>query len=371
MAHVLVVVHADNRTTGGKEQQGFKEGVGHHMEHGHGVGRRAQRHGHIAELRQGGIGHHALDVVLNCAEKAHKQRGNRADDHDDAQGGAAQFVNRRHARHHKQTGGNHGCRVNQRGNRRRAFHRVGQPHVQRELGGFTHRADKQQQAGYGNQRPLHARNQLDGGVLHLRQIGEHVGVAQAAAEISQHQRDAQHKAEVADAVDQKRFQIGKSGRRFFEIETDQQIRHQAHRFPAEEKLDEVVGHNQHQHAECKQGDIAEKALVADCFVVHIADGVDMHHQRHAGDHRHHHRRHRIDQKADREINAAHCQPGIDVFVKLGARAVDKAPKHPAGQHGRHRHAEYCYRMRPRAADFIAEQPRQQRARQRQKGDGEV
>ena len=82
MAHVLVVVHADDGATGGEKQQGFKEGVGHHMEHGHRVGRRAERHGHITKLRQGGIGHHAFDVVLNRAEKAHKQRGNRADYHD-------------------------------------------------------------------------------------------------------------------------------------------------------------------------------------------------------------------------------------------------------------------------------------------------
>ena len=34
VAHVLVVVHADDNRTCGQEQQGFKEGVRHHMEHG-------------------------------------------------------------------------------------------------------------------------------------------------------------------------------------------------------------------------------------------------------------------------------------------------------------------------------------------------
>ena len=119
--------------------------------------------------------------------------------------------------------------------------------MQRKLRGFTHRADKQQQAGNGNQVGAQKRD-----VLHVRQIGEHVRIAQAATEIRQHQTNAEHKAEVAHAVHQKGFQVGENGAVAFEIETNQQIRHQADSFPAEEELDEVVGHNQHQHAEGKQ-----------------------------------------------------------------------------------------------------------------------
>ena len=119
--------------------------------------------------------------------------------------------------------------------------------MQRELRGFTHCADKQQQAGDSNQVSAQKRY-----VLHVRQIGKHVRIAQAAAEIRQHQTDAEHKAEVAHAVHQKGFQVGENGAVAFEIETNQQIRHQTYCFPAEEELDEVVGHNQHQHAEGKQ-----------------------------------------------------------------------------------------------------------------------
>ena len=129
MAHILVVVHTDNRATCSQEQQGFKESVGHHMEHRHGIGRRAQSHGHIAQLRQGRIRNHTFDVVLNHAQETHKQGSNRTDYHDDRQGSAAHLINRRHTRYHEQTGGNHGCGVNQRGNRCRAFHRIRQPNV--------------------------------------------------------------------------------------------------------------------------------------------------------------------------------------------------------------------------------------------------
>ena len=144
MAHILVVVHTDNRATCGQEQQGFKESVGHHMEHRHGISRRTQSHSHIAQLRQGGIRNHTFDVVLNYAQETHKQGSNRTDYHDDRQRSAAHLINRRHTRYHEQTGGNHGCGMNQCRNRGRAFHRIRQPNVQRELCGFTHRTDKQE-----------------------------------------------------------------------------------------------------------------------------------------------------------------------------------------------------------------------------------
>ena len=365
------MVHTDNRATCGQEQQGFKESVGHHMEHRHGIGRRTQSHSHVAQLRQGGIRNHTFDVVLNHAQETHKQGSNRTDYHDDRQGSAAHLINRRHTRYHEQTGGNHGCGVNQCRNRGRTFHRIRQPNVQRELRRFTHRTDKQEQTGYGNQRPFHTGEQLDSGRLNIRQISEYILIAQAAAEIGKHQADTEQKSEVTDTVDQKGFQVGKNRARTFEIETDQEIRHQAHSLPAEEELDEVVAHNQHQHAESKQRNIAEEALVADFFIVHIADGVDMHHQRHAGDHDHHHRRHRIDQEADGEIQAAHCQPGIDVLVKLGTAAIEESPQYISRQHGRHRHTEYCYGMRTGTSDFVAEQTRNQRACQRYKGNYQI
>ena len=42
-------------------------------------------------------------------------------------------------------------------------------------------------------------------------------------------------------------------------EADEQIGHQADRFPAEEQLQEVVRHHQHQHREREQRDVAEEA----------------------------------------------------------------------------------------------------------------
>ena len=60
----------DDHRAGAEEQQRLEERVRHQVEDRRRVGRRAERHGHVAELRQRRIGDHALDVVLHDAEEA-------------------------------------------------------------------------------------------------------------------------------------------------------------------------------------------------------------------------------------------------------------------------------------------------------------
>jgi hypothetical protein len=52
--------------------------------------------------------------------------------------------------------------------------------------------------------------------------------------------DAQHEAEVADAVDDEGLDRGGIGRGLLVPEADQQVGREAHAFPAEEHLQEVV-----------------------------------------------------------------------------------------------------------------------------------
>ncbi len=73
------------------------------------------------------------------------------------------------------------------------------------------------------------------GVSQHAGLREHLRVVQGA-EHPQHAGDAQQEAEVTDAVDQERLHVGEDRGRALEPEADQQVRHQAHRFPAEEQL---------------------------------------------------------------------------------------------------------------------------------------
>jgi hypothetical protein len=162
--------------------------------------------------------------------------------------------------------------------------------------------------------------QLGAGEAQLGQLfglGEGLAVVQRAG-IGSDQADAEDEAEVAHAVDQEGLHVGEDGGRPVEPEADQQIRHQAHGFPAEEQLQHVVAHDEHQHGEGEQRDVREEAVVALVFV-HVADGVDVHHQRHEGHDAHHHRGEAVDQEADLHLQAADHHPGVEGFVE--ARTV--------------------------------------------------
>ena len=131
--NVLVVMQTHDDRASSQEQQRFKEGVGHEVEHRHRIGRRAQGHCHIAQLRQRGIRHHALDVVLDDAQEAHEQGGDGTNDQNKVERGVRQLINGRHARHHENACSHHGGGVNQGRDGCGAFHGVGQPHMQRKL----------------------------------------------------------------------------------------------------------------------------------------------------------------------------------------------------------------------------------------------
>ena len=51
LTNVLLVVHRDDDRSGGKEQQRLEERVSHQVKDRRAVGRRSERHGHVAELR--------------------------------------------------------------------------------------------------------------------------------------------------------------------------------------------------------------------------------------------------------------------------------------------------------------------------------
>src|SRR5680860_421380 len=220
--------------------------------------------------------------------------------------------------------------------------------MQRHLRGFTHRADEQKNTNDRHQRPFGARQHGNGLACDGRRLREYRGVIQAAGG-GHDRRDAQYKAEVADPVNQKRLQV-RADRALARVpETDQQVRHQPHRFPAEKQLQKIVAHHQHQHGEGKERDVAEKALITG-IVVHVADGVHMHHQRHEGDDRHHQHGQIVDEKADLETDAVRDHPGVDRFV-IRRRAVDGVlPERPQRQQERQSDSAGRYRMRTGPAD---------------------
>ena len=128
---------------GRQEQQRLEERVRDQMENRGDVRADAAREKHEAELRDGGIRQHTLDVGLDQADRGRKQRGGGADHADQQQCVRRHVVDRMVPHHHIDAGGHHGGRMDQRADRCRAFHGIRQPGVQGKLRGLADGADQE------------------------------------------------------------------------------------------------------------------------------------------------------------------------------------------------------------------------------------
>ena len=239
--------------------------------------------------------------------------------------------------------------------------------MQRELRTLAHRAYEEAYADHGHQQPGRSADHLDGLSRNRRRLGKHRVVVERA-EVREHEADAEDEAEVSHAVDQERLHVRVDGRGTRVPEPDQQVGHEADRLPAEEKLQEVVRHHQHQHREGEERDIGEEPLVAR-VLGHVADGVDVDHQRHEGHHDHHDRREAVDQESDLQPRFAAGDPGVDAAV-VGVSGPDVGEDHAGGEE-RHQHRQDGQGVRAHAPHRAAEQAGNDRARQGREGHYEV
>jgi hypothetical protein len=82
-ANVLLLVAAVDDGACAQEEQRLEEGMRDEMEHADGDAADAEAHHHVAELRDGGVGEDALDVVLRDGDERAEERRERADPGDD------------------------------------------------------------------------------------------------------------------------------------------------------------------------------------------------------------------------------------------------------------------------------------------------
>ena len=77
------MVKADNDRAGRKKQERFEKRVREKMKHGRFIRNEPDRHEHVTELRDGGIGEDPFDVGLLCRDQRAEQRGDCSDPRDD------------------------------------------------------------------------------------------------------------------------------------------------------------------------------------------------------------------------------------------------------------------------------------------------
>ena len=122
------------------------------------------------------------------------------------------------------------------------------------------------------------------------------------------QEDAEDEAPVADAVGDERLLAGVRRALLLVPVADQQVRAEAHAFPAHEHHQEVVSQDEHEHEEAEQVQVAEEARDAAARLVgHVGRRVDVDQRADAGDDEDHHPGQRIEPEAPRSPGTGRCR----------------------------------------------------------------
>ena len=224
--------------------------------------------------------------------------------------------------------------MNQRAHRRRAFHGVRQPGVQRELAALAGRAGEQAEA-QPKQRAAGYYSGASGGDGNgrLPNVGYVEGVEALGGKIvglEEKIDDCQQKADVADACNDECFLCRRRRRWAVVPETDEQIRRQPHQLPEDVHLHYVGGQHQPDHRGAEQGHIG--VVPGETFVaVHVTQGINLNHQADARHHYQHHVGQRVQQQAHLYGRArSEAQPQVRSEV-IGGRA-GRRPQQPQRQH---------------------------------------
>ena len=182
--------------------------------------------------------------------------------------------------------------------------------------------------------------------------------------------DTDEETQVGEARDDEGLLRGSHGLLLRIVEADQQVGADAHQLPEEVHLEDVGRHDQPDHAhreERQKGVVTLEALLT----LHVAQRVDVDHERHRGDHHEHHHRDRVEQNAQVDVqrtadgqphgvpgdqrrkHARGIAPGREVFE---SRPI--AQQRHDGQHGR------AHGARRRGTHFHARKPQHEETRQR-------
>ena len=139
------------------------------------------------------------------------------------------------------------------------------------------------------------------------------------SEIPGDEEHAENESGVADAVDDESFVSGVAGGFAVEIETDQQIRAQAHAFPADEHEHIIVRQDERQHGEHEEVEVSEEAVVA-AFMRHVSGGVNVDQHADAGDEEQPDAGERVEQKSGIGLERSLSAVVSDVIEMAGVGA---------------------------------------------------
>ena len=302
-AHPLQVgllVHPVHHRAGAEEHQGLVERVGDEHEHRARVEAHARGHEHEPELADRGVRENPLDVVLGEGAGRGEQRRDEPHDQHHGERDARRLEEWRAPDDQVDARGHHRRGVDQRGDGRRAGHRIREPDVERHLRGLPDRAREQKER---DRRRGVLRDLAGLSAQHLREVER--------AELRHDQREADQHRGVADPGRDERLLRRARVLGLLEPEPDQQVRAKPDALPAHIQKEVVVRQDQQEHEEHEEVQVGEEAAVPR-IAVHIADRVHVDQQPDAGDDQDHRCRQHVQrrstptEKLPTEIQSKRC-----------------------------------------------------------------
>ena len=259
------MVHAVDHGTRPQEEECFEERVCHHVEDGCDECTGADGEEHEAELRDRRVREHSLDVVLSDCDRGGKECRGRANRSDRVGYPPVRLDEHRpDSCHEEDTGSHHRCRVDERRHRCRAFHRVGQPEVERKLRTLAARTDEEKHRDGGDRSfgdGSFVSRFVDGAVRHRANCGER----------DEHRG---HHSPVTDAIGDEGFLTGNRRTVAGMPERDKEVRTRPHALPAEEGDEQVLPEHQHEHREDEQIEIEEELRELG-VAVHVSHRIEV------------------------------------------------------------------------------------------------
>ena len=161
------------------------------------------------------------------------------------------------------------------------------------------------------------------------------------------QEHRDHEARVADAVGDERLLAGRRRRRSGLPERDQEVRAGADALPPEERDEQVLAEDEHQHREREQVEVEEE-LGELRVAVHVADRVQVDQRADAGDEQAHRDAQRIGEERHVDVQRPDRQPREqrdDVGPLLG-RLAQQVEEHADGDDERRRRPSPSRSSRP-------------------------
>ena len=308
VVHVLLAAHGMNHAAGRKEKERLEECMRHQVKNTCRESANAARQKHVAQLAYGGVRENFLYVPLHQADGRRKERRRAANDGDDQHRRRRVRKKNVRARNDIYARGHHRRRMNQRAHRRRSFHRVWQPNVQRQLCRFSARAREKQQAS-DRERPKMS-HRIRGPRVRL---GEKRYEIQSPKRLKQ-QKHPQHESKVADAIDDERFLPRIRSGLLQEIKTDKQVTREAHSLPANEEQHVIRRQHQDQHEKHEQVEIGKEPAVT-ALMRHVSGRVNVNEPAHSGHHQHHHHRELVHLQVKARAEIARRDPGEECFLE--------------------------------------------------------